>query len=170
MPRLENQCLQKVVGQLFMHGAEFEETAIMVATVGFPPPPPPASRLVMQAMPAWSVKTRRGPSRHCGDARVYGNIYDYTGMHNRTTLPPTPSVCPPSLHPLYPSVAARQFGGHRYRGGQSQRQPTDYDPPPDVRTKPGGVIQRAAAAALATPVPQHGGEIPHPRHFVWQTG
>ena len=30
--------------------------------------PPPAS----QAMPAWSVKTRRAPSRHCRDARVYG--------------------------------------------------------------------------------------------------
>ena len=28
-----------------------------------------ASRLV-QAMPAWSVKTRRAPTRHCGDARV----------------------------------------------------------------------------------------------------
>ena len=33
------------------------------------PPHNDASRLV-QAMPAWLVKTRRAPSRHCSDARV----------------------------------------------------------------------------------------------------
>ena len=32
-----------------------------------------ASLLVQQAMSAWSVKTRRAPSRHCRDARVYGH-------------------------------------------------------------------------------------------------
>ena len=41
-----------------------------------------ASRLV-QAMPAWSVKTRRAPSRHCGDARVYDRsnraMHDHEG-------------------------------------------------------------------------------------------
>ena len=31
-----------------------------------------ASRLV-QAMSAWSVKTRRAPARHCRDTRVYGH-------------------------------------------------------------------------------------------------
>ena len=38
-----------------------------------------ASRLV-QAMPAWSVKSRRAPSRHCRDARVYGHTT--TVMHH----------------------------------------------------------------------------------------
>ena len=35
-----------------------------------------ASRLV-QAVPAWSVKTQRAPSRHCRDARVYGHDYGH---------------------------------------------------------------------------------------------
>ena len=37
-----------------------------------------ASRLVL-AMSAWSVKTRRAPSWHCRDARVYGHTT--TAMH-----------------------------------------------------------------------------------------
>ena len=52
------------------------------------PTPHGASRLV-QAMSAWSVKTRRAPSRHCRDARVYGHTT--TAMHDMSTLPPTPS-------------------------------------------------------------------------------
>ena len=47
-----------------------------------------ASRLV-HAMPAWSVKTRRAPSRHCRDARVYDHTT--TAMHDdmsMSTLPP----------------------------------------------------------------------------------
>lgn len=90
-------------------------------------------------------------------------------MHDTSTpppLPPLPSFGLPPLLPLYPTVTARQLGGHGYRDGQSQRQPTDFDPPPDVRTKPGGVMHRAAAAALATAVPQHGGETPHPAHYI----
>ena len=38
-----------------------------------------ASRLVL-AMPAWSVKTRRAPSRHFRDVRVYGHTT--TAMHD----------------------------------------------------------------------------------------
>ena len=37
------------------------------------PLPPGVSRLV-QAMSAWSVKTRRAPSRHCRGARVHGHM------------------------------------------------------------------------------------------------
>ena len=59
------------------------------------PPPPPrryatrhrphgASRLV-RAMSAWLVKTRRAPSRHIRDARVYGHTT--TAMHKLSTLP-----------------------------------------------------------------------------------
>ena len=44
-----------------------------------------ASRLV-QAMSAWLVKTRRAPSRHSRDARVYGHTT--TAMHKRSTPPP----------------------------------------------------------------------------------
>ena len=49
-----------------------------------------ALRLV-QAMSAWLVKTRRAPSRHSRDARVYGH-YDYG--HAQTQSPPHPA--PPS--------------------------------------------------------------------------
>ena len=43
------------------------------------------SRLV-QAMSAWSVKTRRAPSRHSRDARVYGHTT--TAIHKLSTPPP----------------------------------------------------------------------------------
>ena len=46
------------------------------------PTPHGASRLV-QAMPVWSVKTRRAPSRHGRDARVYGHTT--TVMHGEYT-------------------------------------------------------------------------------------
>ena len=43
------------------------------------------SRLVL-AMSAWSVATRRTPSRHCGDSRVYGHTT--TTMHDNEHTPP----------------------------------------------------------------------------------
>ena len=46
-----------------------------------------ASRVVL-AMSAWSVKTRRAPSRHCKDARVYGHTT--TAMHDNEYAPPPP--------------------------------------------------------------------------------
>ena len=52
-----------------------------------------ASRLV-QAMSAWLVKTRRTPSRHGRDARVYGHMT--TAMHKLTTRPHPPLSC---VHP-----------------------------------------------------------------------
>ena len=48
------------------------------------PTPVGASRLV-QAMSAWSAKTRRAPFRHCRDVRGYGNTT--TAMHDMSTLP-----------------------------------------------------------------------------------
>ena len=54
-----------------------------------------ASRLV-QAMSAWAVKTRRAPSRHCGDARVYDlttTAMHEHGVHPTPDLPPPPSNC-----------------------------------------------------------------------------
>ena len=53
-----------------------------------------ASRLV-QAMSAWLVKTRRAPSRHSRDARVYGHMT--TAMHKLSTSSP-----PPPWHPSKP--------------------------------------------------------------------
>ena len=47
-----------------------------------------ASRVV-QAMSAWLMKTRRAPSRHSTDARVYG--HRTTAMHKMRT-PPRPAV------------------------------------------------------------------------------
>ena len=49
-----------------------------------------ASRLV-QAMSAWSVKTLRGPSRQCRDARVYGHTTTtvHDNEHTHTPLAPT---------------------------------------------------------------------------------
>ena len=51
------------------------------------PTPHGASRLVQQAMPAWSAKTRR--ARHCRDATVYGHtttaMHDMSTPHSNTT-------------------------------------------------------------------------------------
>ena len=45
-----------------------------------------------KAMSAWSVKTRRAPSRHCRDARVHGHTT--TAMHGMSTPPnPPPPRC-----------------------------------------------------------------------------
>ena len=49
------------------------------------PAPHGASRLV-QATSAWSAKTRRSPSRHYRDARVYGHTT--TAMHDNEYAPP----------------------------------------------------------------------------------
>ena len=49
------------------------------------PTPHGASRLV-QATSAWSAKTRRSPSRHYRDARVYGHTT--TAMHDNEYAPP----------------------------------------------------------------------------------
>ena len=49
-----------------------------------------ASRLVL-AMSAWSVKTRRAPSRRCRDARVYGHTT--TAMHGNEYPPPPRCLC-----------------------------------------------------------------------------
>ena len=43
-----------------------------------------------QAMSAWSVKTRRAPSRHCWDERVYGG-HTTTAMHGMGTPSPPPT-------------------------------------------------------------------------------
>ena len=56
------------------------------------PPPHGASRLV-QATPAWSVKTRHTPSRHCRDARAYGHTT--TAIHEIECI--SPIEYPPSL-------------------------------------------------------------------------
>ena len=45
------------------------------------------SRLIQSAS-AWSVQTRRAPSRHGRDARVYGHTT--TTMHDMSTPPPIP--------------------------------------------------------------------------------
>ena len=64
-----------------------------------------ASRLV-QAMFAWLVKTRRVPSRHSRDARVYGHT---TTGHAQTEYPP-PSAPRESRHKV-PTSASRTFFG-----------------------------------------------------------
>ena len=61
-----------------------------------------ASRLV-QAMSTWLVKTRRGPSRHCRNARIY--VHTTTAMHKLST-PPLPRPTPP--RPLPPTPAPPQ--------------------------------------------------------------
>ena len=67
------------------------------------PKPQGASRLV-QAMTAWSVKTRHAPSRHCRDARVYDHTA--TAMHEYT-----PPLC--VFSPLLPSEAGGAEGVRR---------------------------------------------------------
>ena len=67
----------------------------------FPPPP------------AWSVKTRRAPTRHCRDARVYGHTLRPC-MRSSTyilssTPPPPPCNRPPLPRPdvVHPGIANR---------------------------------------------------------------
>ena len=68
-----------------------------------------ASRLVL-AMSPWSVETRRAPSRHCRDARVYGPTTtamlddEYTPPHTRTPFPA--SIFFIRISPVHVSVLA----------------------------------------------------------------
>ena len=63
-----------------------------------------ASLCLVQAMSAWSVKTRRAPSRLCRDARVYGHTT--TVMHGRSV--PFPHTC--MLHlSLFHSRTIQQY-------------------------------------------------------------
>ena len=55
-----------------------------------------ASRLV-QAMSAWLVKTRRAPSRHSRDAKVYGHTT--TAVHKLNTPPRPLAVAIQTSHP-----------------------------------------------------------------------
>ena len=61
-----------------------------------------ASRFV-QAKSAWLVKTRRAPSRHSRDARVYGHT---TAMHKLRT--------PPPRFPLKRQHTPKKNGGSRF--------------------------------------------------------
>ena len=56
-----------------------------------------ALRLV-QATPAWSVKTRRAPSRHCRGARVSGHT---TTAMNDIECTPTSHPCPRSQEAIF---------------------------------------------------------------------
>ena len=48
-------------------------------------PTPHGASCLVQAISAWSVKTRRAPSRHCRDARIYGHTT--TALHDMSTPP-----------------------------------------------------------------------------------
>ena len=69
---------------------------------GTRPTPHGTSRLV-QSMCVWSVKTRRAPSQHCGDARIYSRTS--TAMHDNKYAPHPPvrisqsaaTSCPTSI-------------------------------------------------------------------------
>ena len=77
-----------------------------------------ASRLV-QAVSAWSLKTRRAPSRHCRDTRVYGHTT--TAMHDIEYTPPARAPSPPSTaRCLVPAeLGANRFSA--FRGGIADR-------------------------------------------------
>ena len=60
---------------------------------------------LVQAMSAWSVKTRRLPSRHCKDARAYGHTT--TAMHDMSTPPP---ALPPPFRSWSLSPGWRDLG------------------------------------------------------------
>lgn len=66
-----------------------------------------------------------------------------------------------------------QRGRYSHRDGEPERHLADHDSPPHVRAEPGGLVRRAAAAALATAMPQYGGNTsPHsqPARFVFLGG
>ena len=66
--------------------------------------PPHCARLV-QAISAWSVRTRSTPSRHCRDARVY---HTTTAMHHIEYTPSPTSLCLTSV--LVGAEEARKGG------------------------------------------------------------
>ena len=75
------------------HGPHFEARVNAIQVT----PPRPSSPLV-QATSAWSVKTRRAPSRKCRDTRVHGHTYDYghawhEHLPDPPPDPPSPSCC-----------------------------------------------------------------------------
>ena len=84
-----------------------------------------ASRLV-QAISAWLVKTRRAPSRHSRDARVYGHTTK--AMHKLSTPPPPPrlDVTVRALGQISPPVIGDQWSNDE---GKKQ---TSTPPLPDV--------------------------------------
>ncbi|CAM9691118.1 unnamed protein product, partial [Laminaria digitata] len=53
-----------------------------------------------QAMPAWWVKTRRAPSRHCRDSRVFGHTT--TAVHDNEYTPPPLQVENSASAPIRP--------------------------------------------------------------------
>ena len=61
---------------------------------------------LVQAMSAWVMKTRRAPSRHSRDTRVYSHTT--TAMHKVSTPPPSPPLAslasPPPIFRFLPSV------------------------------------------------------------------
>ena len=57
----------------------------MQLTLHLARPTPHGASPLVQAIPTWSVKTRRAPSRRCRDARVYGHTT--TAMHNMSASP-----------------------------------------------------------------------------------
>ena len=50
--------------------------------------PNTSRRFALVSSNAWSMKTRRAPSRRCRDARVYGHTT--TAMHDMSTAPTLP--------------------------------------------------------------------------------
>ena len=102
--------------------------------------PPPAEHLTFRfalgatAMPAWSVKTRHAPSRHCGAARFYDCAT--AGIHDNEYLFPPPRVrasfCCPDW-PTYrrapvsqPLATAREWHGCFPTGERSDAQGFRY--------------------------------------------
>ena len=79
-----------------------------------------APRLV-QAMPAWQMKTRHAPSRHCKDARVYGHTttampgIEYTSPIEYTPVS-APSSLPPPFFPALSRNRLKLYAGEGARG------------------------------------------------------
>ena len=103
-----------------------------------------ASRLV-QAISAWLVKTRRAPSRHSRNARVYGHTT--TAIHKLSTPPPSP------VNPLPPlgSQPLRCDGYDDAGGHLGARTPTKkrlLPPGPGAAVAPRPDVPQGARRAL----------------------
>ena len=123
--------------------------------------PDGASCLVLAMPAAWSVKTRRAPSRQCRDARVYGHTT--TAMHDNEFTPLPSAATPPALskHLLFCYFAPRKALPPS-RTYHSDNVISRNENPRRSLVHSDNVISRATRSLAALSYVHTTGSMPHP--------